>query len=76
MQGELKNKQKNKQKKRWFKWPGMSHGWAGLNIIETDDFPASIVYREPSEKEKNINWVSIPCWCQKSEENGKTALRW
>lgn len=39
----------------------MSHGWAGLNIIETDDFPASIVYREPSEKEKNINWVSIPC---------------
>lgn len=35
----------------------MSHGWAGLNIIETDDFPASIVYREPSKKEK----ISIGC---------------
>lgn len=64
MQGELKNKQKNKQKKRWFKWPGMSHGWAGLNIIETDDFPASIVYREPSEKEKKyqlgVNSLLMP----------------
>lgn len=42
----------------------MSHGWAGLNIIETDDFPASIVYREPSEKEKKyqlgVNSLLMP----------------
>lgn len=42
----------------------MSHGWAGLNIIETDDFLGfSDFYRlqRTIQKRKNINWVSIPC---------------
>lgn len=49
-------------------------GWR--NCRSAVDFPTQPVWKRENTQWASVLWVKMPCWYQRSDENGQTALTW